>query len=375
MALFIFILILISLILVHEFGHFIVAKAFGIKVEEFGIFFPPRLFAKKFGETVYSFNLLPVGGFVKIFGEQTDESNPSVEADPRSFVHRSRPVQAAVIVAGIIFNILFAWLILSVGYMVGMQTSRDHSGFGQVQNVRTIIAGVVPNSPAEKVGLKAEDVVVGIQTGSAELPAGSDSDQVQAFILAHQDESMVFSVVRNSACEHRDSCPTQNFLAKPAEGFTPGHKAVGIELDDVGTLKLSPPVALAQGALLAYQMTVGTAAGLAGFFASLVTGGAHWGQVSGPIGIATVGSSAVHSGFAATIFLAALISINLAIINIVPIPGLDGGRLLFIGIEAILRRPISEKTATRFTVAGFSLLVILMLVVSFHDILKLVHPA
>jgi len=257
--------------------------------------------------------------------------------------------------------------------MVGMQTSRDHAGWGQVQHPQTTIVGVVAGSPAAKVGLKAEDVVIGIQTGTAQLPLGSDSTGVQAFIVAHQDESMVFSVVRESACEDRDPCPTQNFLAKPTEGLTPGHKAVGIELDDVGVLKLSPPLALAQGGLLAYHMTLGTAVGLGSFFASVVTGSAHWGDVSGPIGIATVGASAVHSGFAATVFLAALISINLAIINLVPIPGLDGGRLLFIIIEAILRRPISEKTSTRFAVVGFSLLALLMLVVSFHDILKLIH--
>ena len=375
MALFIFILLLIVLILVHEFGHFVAAKLFGIKVEEFGIFFPPRLFAKKFGETVYSFNLLPVGGFVKIFGENASEvENPSEILSPTkvNFSKRARPVQAAVIVAGILFNILFAWLVLSVGYMVGMQTSKDHQGFGQVSGAQTTIVAVVPGSPAEKSGLKAEDVLEKIQTGTALLAVsggsggGADSDAVQAFIAAHQDESMVFSVSRNKT--------EQTFLATPADGLVPGHKAVGIELDDVGTLRLSPPVALAQGGLLAYQMTVGTAAGLAGFFYSLVTATAHWGSVSGPIGIASIGSSAVRDGFSTTIFLVALISINLAIINIVPVPGLDGGRLLFIIIEAIIRRPISEKTATRFTVAGFALLITLMLVVSFHDILKLVYP-
>jgi regulator of sigma E protease len=372
MALFIFILVLILLILVHEFGHFIVAKLFGIKVEEFGIFFPPRLFSKKFGETIYSFNLLPVGGFVRIFGENIDESDPSIGADPRSFVHKPRYIQAAVIVAGIIFNLLFAWLILSVGYMVGMQTSKDHVGFGQVANAQTTILDVVAGSPADKAGIKANDVIEKIQTGTAMLVVNpndakdADSNGVQAFIVAHQDESMVFSVLRNKT--------DQTFLAKPVAGLTPGHKAVGIELDDVGILKLSAPLALAQGALLAKDMTVETAEGLGGFLYSLVTGTAQWGSVSGPIGIASIGSSAVQQGFVATIVLAALISINLAIINLIPIPGLDGGRFLFIVIEAIRRKPISEKTSTRFTIAGFALLVILMLVVSFHDVLKLVHP-
>ena len=366
MALVIFILVLIVLILVHELGHFSVAKLFGIKVEEFGVFFPPRLFAKKWGETVYSFNLIPLGGFVKIFGEsQTDsESLPSVKED---FSQRSRPVQAAVIVAGIVFNILFAWLLLSACYVVGMPTSQNHSGFGTVTGAHTTILEVVPGSPADKVGVKANDIIETVQTGTATLAPGAGSSDVQQFIAAHQEESMVLGVLRDGT--------SKTFLAKPAllsGEQTGGHKALGVELDDVGMLTLSPPLALLQGAVLAKEMVVGTAAGLANFFYSLVSGNAHWGGVSGPIGIATVGSSAVHSGFVATAILAALISINLAIINLVPVPGLDGGRLLFIAIEAILRRPITPKTSLWFTVAGFSLLGLLMLVVTFHDILNLV---
>src|SRR3990167_8529155 len=115
MFIFFFILILIALILVHEFGHFIVAKAFRIRVQEFGIFFPPRLFAKRFGETEYSFNSLPLGGFVRIFGENANEAADN----PRSFANKPRLVQAAVVVAGVLFNILFAWLAFSAGYMAG----------------------------------------------------------------------------------------------------------------------------------------------------------------------------------------------------------------------------------------------------------------
>ncbi|MDO8548152.1 MAG: site-2 protease family protein, partial [bacterium] len=156
MTLFFFILILVLLILVHEFGHFVVAKFFGIKVHEFGIFFPPRIFSKKFGETEYSLNWLPFGGFVKIFGENYDEGkdDPSrqgaAEADPRSFVNKSRWQQAAVILAGIVFNLLFAWLALTVGYMVGLPTSAEHRGFGLVQGATPTVIAVLPDSPAQK---------------------------------------------------------------------------------------------------------------------------------------------------------------------------------------------------------------------------------
>ncbi|MEI6863891.1 MAG: site-2 protease family protein [Candidatus Adlerbacteria bacterium] len=394
MSLIIFILILVSLILVHEFGHFIIAKAFGIRVDEFGIFFPPRIFAIKWRGTEYSLNWLPFGGFVKIFGEngeQTDvgtsieggapqgdgprtEQFPSKEivyptpvASPvDSFVHKPRPVQAAVIVAGIVFNLAFAWLILSAGYMVGIPTSADHKGFGVVQNAHATIVDVLPGSPADKAGLKAGDVVETVITGTASLQAGATAEDVQQFIAAHQDESIGLTVGRGSA--------EISVIAVPVGGIAEGHKALGVALGDVGVLKLSLFPALGQGALLAKEITISTAAGLLGFFAQIFHGTADFAGVSGPIGIAGMGSTAVQEGIIATIILTALISINLAIINLLPIPGLDGGRLLFIVIEAITRRPISPRFTLAFTLAGFGLLILLMVVVSYHDVLNLVRP-
>jgi len=362
MSLLLFILLLIVLILVHEFGHFSVAKFFGIRVDEFGIFFPPRLFAWKRGETEYSFNALPFGGFVKIFGESASEEN--VQSDPRSLVCKPRLVQAAVIVAGVVFNILFAWAALSAAYVYGLPTSVEHKGVGQVQDARVTLTSVLPGSPAAQAGLLAEDVIVGVQTGTAELPMGANADALQAFIAAHQNESLVLTVARLGE--------EKTFLAKPTEGLVAGQKAIGVSLDDVGMLQLPVHLALVQGAVLTCQMTVGTAVGLGNFFYSIVTGTANWSGVAGPIGIAGIGASAVQDGFIATVILMSLISINLAIINLLPIPGLDGGRLLFIIIESIIRRPISEKLSLRLTIMGFALLAMLMIVVSFHDILRLV---
>ncbi len=362
MSLFLFIVLLVVLILVHEFGHFSVAKFFGIRVDEFGIFFPPRLFAFKRGETEYSFNALPFGGFVKIFGESAKEDG--VQTDPRSLVRKPRLVQAAVIVAGVVFNILFAWLALSAGYMHGLPTAAGSAVVGQVEDARTTVLGVLPDSPAAKAGLQAQDVVVAAQTGTAQIQEGATSDELRAFIAAHQEESVLLTVMRGEE--------EKTFLAKPAEGLVAGQKALGVSLDDVGQLQLPVHLALVQGAVLAYHMTVGTAVGLGGFFYSIVTGTANWGGVAGPIGIAGIGASAVQDGLVATIILMSLISVNLAIINLLPIPGLDGGRLLFIVIEAIIRRPISEKLSLRLTIAGFALLIGLMVVVSFHDIARLV---
>ncbi len=362
MSLVLFILILIALILVHEFGHFIIAKAFGIRVDEFGIFFPPRIFAIKWGETEYSFNWLPFGGFVRIFGENGEEA-----AEPRSFSKKSKWAQAAVIVAGIIFNLLFAWILLTAGYMYGIPTSADHEGVGTVQNINPTIVGVLPGSPAEKAGLMAGDRIDSIITGTAELSPDANAQEVQDFIAAHQNQSIGFLVNRYGK--------EVDALAVPVAGLAPDKKVVGIELGDVGILKLPLPQALVQGALLGKEITASTASGLAGFFSQIFHGTADFGSVSGPIGITSMGSAAVQDGFIATIILTSLISINLAIINLIPIPGLDGGRLLFIAIEAITKKPISKRISMWLTIVGFGLLILLMLVVSYHDIVHLVHPA
>ncbi len=349
------------LILVHEFGHFIVAKAFGIRVDEFGIGFPPRLLAFKKGETTYTINALLFGGFVRIFGENPGEG----KSDPRSFSTKSRWAQATVLMAGITFNFLFAWLALSAGYMIGMPISADHAGFGTVTGIHTTIVDVQAGSPADKAGVKPEDVIEQVKTGTATLLVGSNADAVQEFILAHQDESILLTVMRNGQ--------EKTLLAKPIEGITPGYKAIGIALGDIGILQLPPHLALLQGGMLSWKMTTSIANGLLGLMSNLVRGTGSWDGVLGPIGIAGMGATAVAHGAIATIILASLISINLAIINLLPIPGLDGGRLLIVIVEGIIKKPLGERFSTWITLAGFTLLIGLMLAVSVHDIFGLVR--
>ncbi|HVV15404.1 MAG TPA: M50 family metallopeptidase [Candidatus Paceibacterota bacterium] len=365
MSLFLFILILALLILVHELGHFSVAKLFGIKVEEFGIGFPPRLIYKKIGETVYSLNILFFGGFVKIFGEDAQEG----AGNPRSFATKPRLVQAAVIVAGIVMNLLFAWVALSAGYMAGLPTTVDHKGFGIVRDQKVMITSVLPDSPAARSGLKAEDTIEIVETGTDKLDVRTlntnmQADVVRNFIADHGDESAVITVVREGE--------EKTFLAKPESGLIEGKKAIGVQLQDVGTLQLPPHLAVLQGAILAYDMTVSTAQGLLGFFGQIARGVADFGSVAGPIGIADIGAKAVTQGFSTVVVLAALISVNLALINLLPVPGLDGGRLLIIILEGILRRPISPRVTMGATLTGMGLLILLMLVVSYHDIVRLI---
>lgn len=360
MSILFFILILVALILVHELGHFSVAKLFGIRVDEFGIGFPPRLLKVKFGETIYSLNLLFFGGFVRIFGENNEEG----KEHPRSFAHKPKTVQSAVIVAGIVFNILFAWLAVSAGYMVGLPTSAQHSSYGTVEHLHTTIVGIIPASPAEKVGLQAGDIVEGIETATARTAHDTSANDTRTFIAAHQDESMVITVSRKEEMK--------NVVVRAADGLIEGRKAVGIQLDDIGILKLPPHLALLEGATLTYDLTVSTAKGLMMFFAQIARGVADFSSVAGPIGITTIGAHAVQDGFASAIMITALISINLAIINLLPIPGLDGGRFFLIVLEAIRRKPLSPRLTLGATIAGFVFLIGLMVIVSFHDVVRLI---
>ena len=361
MSLIIFILLLVALIVVHEFGHFGVAKLFGIKVEEFGIGFPPRIAGIQIGETLYSINILFFGGFVRIFGETKGEG----EHDARSFARKSKWIQAAVVSAGIFCNLIFAWLILSTGYMVGLPTSSEHIGIGTVQDAKATIVGIIPNSPAEKSKMNAGDSIVSITTGANVVDDPKTAQEAQDFIQAHQDESLVIKTQSEKGTQ-------SNFVVKAESGLIAGKKAVGIQLDDVGILRLSPPLALYEGALLTWNMTQSTATGLVTFFAQIFRGTADFSSVAGPIGIASIGSQAVSNGFSAAVSLVALISINLALINILPIPGLDGGRVLIIVLEGLTKRRMSDKWLLWLSMAGFGALILLMLVVSYHDILRLI---
>ncbi len=365
MALLIFIAILIALIWVHELGHFSVAKMFGVRVDEFSIGFPPRLISRVWGETRYSLSLILVGGYVKIFGENPGEG----AGDPRALTSKNRGVQAAVMLAGIAFNLIFAWLLLSVGYMSGLPAGAGDDALGPVSAPQVTISNVLPDSPADAAGIKPGDIIERVQTGTEAmdvktLNTNKQADAVQGFIAAHQDESLVITVTRSGE--------EKTFLAKPAAGIAPDKKVIGVEFGDVGILKLPPHLALVQGTIAFKDLTIATAQGLGSFFGQLVVGRADFSQVSGPIGIAGVGSDAVKSGVGATAIVAALISINLALINLLPIPGLDGGRLLIIIIEAVIRRPVPARITNTLMLVGFAAVVLLMIVVSVHDIARLV---
>jgi len=365
MSVIIFIIALAILILVHEFGHFIVAKKLGIRVDEFGLGLPPRLWGKKIGETLYSFNWIPFGGFVKIFGEDPHDEEITAENKTRSFYYKPKWVQASVLSAGVIFNIIFAWLLISFGFMLGFPAPVDYVSGVSAQNPQVVIVQVMPDSPASRGGLRTGDTLLFAAAGPKALQNSDLTPEKVSALIYGSGENTIELLYR------RGTENPQTVFIKPQYNATTGKRVIGIAMDMIGTIKLGPGVALYEGARTTYFLTISTAKGLGTFIWDAVTLKADFSQVAGPVGIAGSVGQARELGFVYLLSIIALISINLAIINLVPFPALDGGRLLFVAIEAIIRRPIKPAVVQWTNGIGFALLIILMFIVTGHDILKL----
>lgn len=363
MNILLFIVILATLILVHELGHFIAAKRAGVRVDEFGIGFPPRIFKKKVGETTYSINAFPIGGFVKIFGEDPNEESLKGSDSSRSLTHQSRLVQAWIISAGVVFNLLFAWIVISLGFMVGLPYSVDGSSFGdRVKNVNLTITHVMPETPAEGAGLKGGDIILSLASGEDRLSSPS-VEATQRFIASH--DTLTLEYLRGGE--------TKTTVVESVPGIVEGRSTIGISLDKVGTLQLPVHQALFVGLTTTASMTASMTVGILDFFKNIFIGKADFRDVSGPVGIVGIVSDASNLGLIHLLSLTAIISINLAIINLLPFPALDGGRLFFILIEVIKRSPVKPEVANIANGIGFLFLIALMVFVTFHDVVKLLH--
>jgi regulator of sigma E protease len=357
MTILLFFIILALLILVHEAGHFCVAKLFRIRVDEFGLGFPPRLLSWKKGETRYSLNLIPFGGFVKIFGEDPTEPVPESEGE-RNFARKSRSVQAAVLVAGIVGNMFLAWVLLSLGFMTGLPAPQGAFADVPLQNPQLTVLEVVPNSPAAAAGVRAGDTITAL-TRDNETREHPNADMASAFI-ARSEKAIQITLRQNGEEKIISVVPTQ--------GIVEGKPAIGIAMETVGTVRLPLHRAFWEGGKTTIVLTGETARALAEFVRSAFTGDADIKSLTGPVGIAGLVGDARSEGAAALLLLTALISINLALINLVPFPALDGGRLLFVGIEAIGRKPLPPRIAHTANAVGFLILLLLLALVTANDL-------
>ncbi len=363
MGVILLIVILGLVVVVHEYGHYFAAKRFGVKVEEFGFGFPPR--AKKLfkrGETLFTLNWIPFGGFVKLLGENPDDALRTDEDQSRSLVSKAKWKQAIILVAGVFMNFLLAGVLFSIGFMSGMPVAIDEANT-TATNRQVIITSVQKDSPAAVAGLPAGVQMVSLD-GNTE--AVKSITAMQSYIQSHADQSVVVGYTLKKDVQTVTITPKQNLGAE-------GKAGIGVSLDLTGEIKLPFFKAIGEGFATAARMV----ATIFLFFVKFIGGlfgasaGVSSSDVTGPVGIAGLATQAFNMGFVYLLTFIAIISSNLAVLNLIPFPALDGGRLLFIGIEAITRKKMNPNIVGWVNTVGFFLLIVLMIFVTVKDVIKL----
>lgn len=344
----VFILVLGILVLVHEFGHFIVAKKSGLTVEEFGFGFPPRIFSWKINETLYSINLLPFGGFVKILGENGDETD-----NTKSFSSKPVGIRSLVAIAGVTMNFVLGALLLMIGFYIGLPQVLNKENENIAQNVQIQIIAIANDSPAEKANLKLGDSIEDFKEISI----------FQDFINKNKAKEIILKIKRSQDNLEIKIVPRVN----PPEG----EGALGIALVKTGLVSYPWYESVWLGIKSTFIITWEIMKGFFGLIRNLLVFQKIPQEVAGPVGIAVLAGQAINLGFIYLLQLVALISLNLAVLNLIPFPALDGGRLLFLGIEKIKGSKVNPKIENTIHSVGIVLLLALVVLITYRDILKL----
>lgn len=326
------IIIFLLVILIHEFGHFIVAKMNGVSVLEFSIGMGPKLFQRESNGTLYSLRVLPVGGYCQLEGE--DEENDS----PNSLNNKSPLVRLKVILAGAIMNFILAFILL----ILLMSVSR----------VSTEVSGVIKDSPAYSSGIQTGDQIVSINGENV-----SDGEELLKSIKESQGDLNI-GVIRDSQSKNIKVTPRlENNIRK-----------IGVNFQEEYNIKNFSIVKGFKKGLITFLNLTGM---LYKFLGMLITGQLGLGGVSGPVGVVKEIGNAAKTGVANLIFLLAYININLGVFNLLPIPALDGGRAIFILIEMIFGKKISQEKEGYIHMVGLILLLALIAIVTIKDVIKL----
>lgn len=364
----IFLALLSLLIFVHELGHYVMAKRSGMKVHEFGFGFPPRLFGirKENGRwkivgrksvstenTIYSINVIPLGGFVKIMGEDSEANDV-----PDSFVSKSFRARFATVAAGVIMNVLLAWVLLTTGFIYGMPVAigeiSELSKGAQFTNSQVAIVDVYEGSPAEKAGVKTGDLVKSVD--GVEI---SELTQLQDYVKSKPGQDVMLLVRRGT-----EELTLGAQLPKATELDQP---YLGVELVNYGTLRFGPLRAIYHGAQATVEQLLAIGKGLASIF----TNGDAFKNLGGPVKIAQLTGEVANHGVIPLLQFAALLSLNLAILNSLPVPALDGGRMLFLIIEKLRGKRNNAMMEQYANLIGFVVLLVLMLAVTARDVWQL----
>lgn len=352
-----FIVILGLLVFVHELGHFVAAKRAGMQVEEFGFGFPPRVFGIKRGETIYSINLIPLGGFVRIVGED----GGSVE-NPRSFSQKSFGRRLLVLLAGVLMNTIFAWVLISVGLAMGLPTIvGEGEQLPAGANMRGLAVGIVeisPSGPAAEAGIKVGDKIIKIS--GEEVRTIEDA---QTITKKNAGNSTIYELRRGNDTIEKTIVPR----VEPPDGQGP----LGISLSSIALVSYPWYQAPIRGITATINLLVATVTGIATILGQWVTGKSVSAALSGPVGIAVMTRDIAALGLPYLIQFTAVLSINLAIINAIPFPALDGGRVLFLVIEKLRRKKLPQMAEQVANTVGFFLLLLLMAFVTYKDVTRL----
>ncbi len=353
-----FILILSVLVLIHELGHFLVAKKLGIKVEEFGIGFPPRAWGKKIGETTYSINWLPVGGFVKLFGEddagggKVGKSVVMSSGDvERAYYARPLWQRMSVVTAGVVMNFVLAVVVISFLFATqGVPLPTEHVKVTEVSH----------QSPAEIAGLRPGDQVI-----SMNGVVLKDSNKFISETQKHKGKEVTLIVVRDG----------QEFATKITPRANPpkGQGAMGVAITNIEVKKYSWFEAPFYGTMEAAKFSLVILQGLVSMIGDFVLHGVKPQGVAGPIGVAQLTGEAVRAGWFAVLWFLSLLSLNLAVLNILPIPALDGGRFFFMIIEMVTGKKVSPKYEAIAHGAGLVALLALMALITVFDVARLIQ--
>jgi len=338
-----------GVVLAHELGHFTFAKLTGMRVETFSLGFPPKLISRKIGETDYRISAIPLGGYVKVAGvidESMDTSNVNSN-EPWTYMAKNTWQKMLFITGGVLFNILLAILIFS-----GLTLK---SGIFEPDG-RPVVESVIPGLPADSLGIKAGDTILAV--GGTEIDSW---EQMTELIHDHPHDSILVRWQSAGTVLEKKLLPVANKVLK-------GSKFVEVGLIGISPTMIHRPAqffeAIGSGAENTWYWLKITVISLK----MLVTGEESLKNIGGPIFIAKLAGESAKSGLSSILGLMAIISVNLALINILPVPAFDGGHLLVIIIEAIKRRPLSVNAKIRIQQIGLALIVLLTVLVLFNDI-------
>jgi|AntRauTorckE6833_2_1112554.scaffolds.fasta_scaffold00198_15 regulator of sigma E protease len=367
----IFLLVLGVLVFVHELGHFLVARKNGVKAEEFGFGFPPRVWGvykdkenkwkhvrgskqvRDAKSTIYSLNWIPLGGFVKIKGEGGQNKE-----DKDSFAHKPVWRRALILVAGVVMNILLAGVLISVGYMIGFPDSTANlPDSAQVSNQQVQIIQVMPDTAADSADIKPGDVVL-----SVDGEAVDSETELQELIRANPNEEVDLVLKRQDK--------TMNLTVTP-DVKDNGNGSLGVAIVSSGIVKYPFFQSIWQGFKVTFLLLGAIFVAFYELIKGLFIGAPISAEIAGPVGIADMTGAYARMGISHLLQFTALLSLNLAVINILPFPALDGGRILFLIIEKIKGSPVKQEVENVVHNLGFILLMLLVLIVTFKDVSRL----